>query len=91
MLRKWVKILPYIVVEKLAMWFNEEYVVKSKYDGNFYAYIVDSGEAIIISKERRNKIDNKFEQRRKKKIEKLKIKKYKIEQKLKEVKGDVDE
>ena len=85
MLRKWIKILPYFVVEKFAMWFNEEYIVKLKCDGNFYAYIVDTGEAIIISKKRREKIESKFEKRKRKKIERLKKKKYKIEQKLKEM------
>ena len=89
--RKWVKILPYFILKKIAMT-EEDIKVKMREDKKwYYLYEVDYGEYILINEKIIQKHKKDEKNKRKRKLEKLKRKKEQIEKEIRWLEEDDSE
>ena len=86
MIRKWVKILPFFVVKRIAQWLELTYLVTPK--EKFYLLEIDDGEYLLFSEEKYKEMKAKEEEKRNKKLEKARKKIHEILREFPELKEE---
>ncbi|MCD6131544.1 MAG: hypothetical protein J7J61_05525 [Candidatus Hydrothermae bacterium] len=89
MIRKWVKLLPYVVVKRIVQWLECTYYVTPREE--LYLWEIDDGEYLLLSEEKYKEMKAIEEEKRKKKLEKARKKLYKILEKYPELREELKE